>query len=96
MASKEFYDVPLQEGMVKTVRTSQTREWAVDEDVWLDVGYVLQFESTTLLVYYNGSRFMIPDPSIQEIWIAADVMLIVEPTYNEAIERMKEHAKGTN
>lgn len=89
MPSREFYDAPLGEGCVKTVRTSQTREWAVDEDVWLDVEYVLQFESTTLLVYYNGSRFMIPDPSIQEIWIAPDVMLIVEATYKEAIEAME-------
>lgn len=89
MPSREFYDAPLGEGCVKTVRTSQTREWAGDEDVWLDVEYVLQFESTTLLVYYNGSRFMIPDPSIQEIWIAPDVMLIVEATYKEAIEAME-------
>lgn len=89
MPSREFYNAPLGEGCVKTVRTCQTREWAVDEDVWLDVEYVLQFESTTLLVYYNGSRFMIPCPYIQEIWIAPDVMLIVEATYKEAIEAME-------
>ncbi|WAX12717.1 hypothetical protein EC99P2_00020 [Enterococcus phage EC99P2] len=89
MPSREFYDAPLGEGCVKTVRTSQTRDWSIDEDVWLDIEYVLQFESTTLLVYYNGSRFMIPKHSIQEIWIAPDVMLIVEATYKEAIEAME-------
>lgn len=71
----------LEDGCVNIRRNSQTEEWGIIDDEYLEVKYVLQWGTMMAIVFEDGAMCTMSSEQIIETWIAADVQFIAGETY---------------
>lgn len=71
----------LEDGCVNIRRNSQTEEWGIVDDEYLDVKCVLQWGNMIAVVFNDGVMCTMSCEQIVETWIAADVEFICGETY---------------